>query len=113
MACVPFSLSVGVGGAGRSTLLFVGGASPHPITRHGLRRRERRTLPRPPCDGDAGRRVLRRAPWDRSRASLPRQTSRSSTLYREEVIPPMLKDRRPELYQRLLYAEAEAGAKTP
>jgi predicted amidohydrolase len=33
--------------------------------------------------------------------------------YREEGIPPMLKDRRPEFYRRFLYAEAEDHAATP
>ncbi len=33
--------------------------------------------------------------------------------YREEGIPPMLKDRRPEFYRRFLYTEAEDRAATP
>ena len=32
---------------------------------------------------------------------------------REEGIPPMLKDRRPEFYRRFLYTEAEDSAATP
>ena len=112
MACVPFSFSVGVGGVGRSTLLFVGGASPHPMAHHGLRRRERRTLPRPPCDRAAGRRPAQSTLGQEQDFSTETNLAKLYA-YREDVIPPMLKDRRPELYQRLLYAEAEAGAKTP
>ena len=33
--------------------------------------------------------------------------------YREEGIPPMLKDRRPEFYRRFLYTEAEDRDATP